>query len=239
MNKIKQFLITTIAIVCLSTSAFAGSFGIGVSGTAASVSASGTETTGAQTAGTAQTDNSVVRATAGNRIMFGSVFAEYNFLDSERFTLGIDYIPGEADVNKETLSRTDTNSDGTENNLQAGTRKANAKISDHVTYYGELVLGAGIYGKVGFAQVDIKTTESTATTVAATTGSYPNKTLDAWTYGIGQKGNLGKNGFYKVEGFITDYDTFSATSTGGVGNANTVSADLDVVGASLKIGLKF
>ena len=145
----------------------------------------------------------------------------------------------EADVNSETLSRTDTNSDGNENNLQAGTRKANAKISDHVTYYGELVLGAGIYGKVGFAQVDIETTESTATTVTATTGSYPNKTLDAWTYGIGQKGNFGTNGFYKVEGFITDYDNFSATSTGGVGNANTVSADLDVVGASLKIGLKF
>ena len=197
MNKIKQFLITTIAIVCLSTSAFAGSFGIGVSGTAASVSSSGSETTGAQTAGTAQTDNSVVRATAGNDVMFGSVFAEYNFLDSERFTLGIDYIPGDFDVNKETLSR--TNAASADLNAQGGVESANATISDHVTYYGELVLGAGIYTKVGFAQVDIETNDTS--TATGTTGSYLNKTLDAWTYGIGQKGNFGKNGFYKVEGF--------------------------------------
>ncbi len=230
MNKIKQFLITTIAIVCLSTSAFAGSFGIGVSGTAASVSASGTETTPAGS----ETDTSVIKATAGNQVMFGSVFVEYNFLDSERFTLGIDYIPGEADINSSKLSRTDAAS--ADGNAQGGIRSANASISDHVTYYGEFVLGAGIYAKAGFAQVDIKTDDTS--TATGTIGKYPDKTLDAWTYGIGQKGNLGKNGFYKVEGFITDYDNFSATSTGGV-NANTVSAELDVVGASLKVGVKF
>ena len=68
-----------------------------------------------------------------------------------------------------------------------------------------------------------------------TSGLYPDKTLYAWTYGLGNKGSFGTNGFFKVEGYLTDYDTFSATST----TDKTVNANLDVVGAALKLGYKF
>ena len=232
INKTIKALMTLIAISSLSSFAYAGSFGIGVSGNIASVSADGTETETANTG----TENSVQSATAGNDFAFGSIFAEYNFGDSERFTLGVDWIPGTADVNSKTLSRTDVNSDGTESNLQAGTRSANAEISDHVTYYAELGIAGGVYAKAGFAQVDIKTKEkSTITSGSATVGSYPDKTLDAWTYGLGYKGTFGTNGFYKVEGYAIDYDTYSASS----GTGNTVTANLDVVGAALKLGYKF
>ena len=234
INKTIKALMTLIAISSLSSFAYAGSLGIGVSGNIASVSADGTETESANTG----TENSVQTATAGNDFVFGSIFAEYNFGDSERFTLGVDWIPGSADVNSKTLSRTDTNSTNTvaEANLQAGTRSANAEISDHITYYAELGIVGGIYAKAGFAQVDIKTTEkSVITSSSATVGSYPDKTLDAWTYGLGYKGTFGTNGFYKVEGYATDYDTFSASS----GTGNTVTANLDVVGAALKLGYKF
>ena len=125
---------------------------------------------------------------------------------------------------------------GLEDNLQAGTRSANAEISDHVTYYAELGIAGGVYAKAGFAQVDIKTKEkSTITSSSATVGSYPDKTLDAWTYGLGYKGTFGTNGFYKVEGYAIDYDTYQASS----GTGNTVTANLDVVGAALKLGYKF
>jgi len=231
MKKIRNLLIAVIAITSLiTTSTFAGSFGVGVSGNMASVSASGAETAG--DAAGAETENSVLKATAGNQFGFGSVFAEYNFGDSERFTLGIDYIPGSADINSSTLSRTDASATGYVAQ-QSGTVKANASIEDHVTYYAELGIVNGIYVKAGFAQVDIDVKQ----TNAAAYGTYPDKTLDAITYGLGYKGGFGNNGFFKVEGFVYDYDSYSATSNGG--NSNTVKADLDVTGAKLAIGYKF
>ena len=226
INKTIKALMTLIAISSLSSFAYAGSFGIGVSGNIASVSADGTETEATNTG----TDNSVKSATAGNSFAFGSVFAEYNFGDSERFTLGVDYIPGKADVNSKTLSRTDA-SDGAYVAQDTGTVKANAEISDHITYYAELGIVGGVYVKYGFSQVDIDVKQTNSSGY----GTYPDKTLDAHTFGLGYKGGFGTNGFYKVEGFYSDYDDYSATST----TSNTVKANLDVTGAKLALGYKF
>ena len=146
-------ILAIIATFCLLTSnLFAGSFGMGVAGTMASVSADGSESETANTG----TEQSVTSATAGNEFMFGSVYAEYSFGDTEVFTFGVDYIPGTADVNRKTISRTDTTADANEAGQQDGKRTANAELSDHITYYAELGKMNGIYGKVGFAQVDIK-----------------------------------------------------------------------------------
>ena len=226
MKKIKNILIGLVAAISLTSVAQAGSFGLGVSGAIASVSADGTETTVGGNTG----DNSVQSATAGNSFAFGSVFAEYNFGDNERFTLGVDYIPGEADINSKTLSRTDAGA-APYVAQQSGTVKANATITDHYTIYGELKIAGGVYAKYGFSQVDIDVKQ----TNSADYGTYPDKTLDAHTYGIGYKGEFGSNGFYKVEGFYSDYDNYSATST----SSNTVAANLDVTGAKLSLGYKF
>jgi len=228
MNKLKIMLVAVIAITHASTTVFAGSFGVGVGGHMASVSASGSETETANSG----TENSVQSASAGNSFGFASIFADYNFGSAEQFTLGVEYIPGEADISNKTISRTTVTADAGEANQQDGTYSANAEIKDHTTYYGEFVMGAGIYAKVGFAQVDIDTKEAFS---AGTNGSYGTTKLDAWTYGIGQKGSFGNNGFYKVEGYMTNYDTFKSTS----GTGNTITADLDVVGAALKLGYKF
>ena len=226
MKKLRNILIGLVAAISLTSVAQAGSFGLGVSGAIASVSADGTETTVGGNTG----DNSVQSATAGNSFAFGSVFAEYNFGDSERFTLGVDFIPGEADINSKTLSRTDAAIAGY-TPQQSGTVKANATITDHYTIYGELKIAGGVYAKYGFSQVDIDVKQ----TNSADYGTYPDKTLDAHTYGIGYKGEFGSNGFYKVEGFYSDYDNYSATST----SSNTVTANLDVTGAKLSLGYKF
>ena len=226
MKKIKNILIGLVAAISLTSVAQAGSFGLGVSGAIASVSAEGTETTVGGNSG----DNSVQSATAGNSFAFGSVFAEYNFGDSERFTLGVDFIPGEADINSKTLSRTDAATPGY-TPQQSGTVQANATITDHYTIYGELKIAGGVYAKYGFSQVEIDVKQTNSSSY----GTYPDKTLDAHTYGIGYKGEFGSNGFYKVEGFYSDYDNYSATST----SLNTVAANLDVTGAKLSLGYKF
>ncbi len=214
----------------LFTSVQAGSIGLGISGNVGTISAEGTET---EASSGSETENSVRTATAGNNFAFGTAFLEYNFGDSERFTIGVDYVPGTADVNNKSLSRTDVTADASEANQQDGTRTANAEISDHITYYAELVLVEGFYVKAGIAQVDIKTKDSYTT---GTYGTYPDKTLDATIFGLGVKGDLGDGGlFYKLEGTYHDYDNFSATST----TSNTVSASLDGYNGKLAIGMKF
>ena len=223
MHKYILAIITTFCLI--TTNAFAGSFGMGVAGTMASVSASGSESEDTNTG----TEQSVRDATAGNDFVLGSVYAEYSF--------GIDYIPGSADVNRKTLTRTDTTADANEGQQQDGKRTANAELSDHITYYAELGKMNGIYGKVGFAQVDVETKDTE--THAGTSGLYPDKTLDAWTYGLGYKGEFGDRGVFKIEGFMTDYDSYSATNNSGKTSTKTVKADLDVVGASLRLGMKF
>lgn len=229
-----KYILAIITTFCLITcNAFAGSLGMGVAGTIASVSASGSESESANTG----TENSNRDATAGNDFVLGSIYAEYSFGDSEIFTLGIDYIPGDADVNRKTLTRTDTTADDNEAQQQDGKRTANAELSDHITYYAELGKMNGIYGKVGFAQVDVATRDTE--THAGASGLYPDQTLDAMTYGLGYKGEFGERGVFKIEGFYTDYDSYSATNNSGKTSTKTVRADLDVVGASLRVGLKF
>ena len=226
--RILNVLLGAFLSIFLIASAQAGSFGLGATGNIASVSADGTETEG--TSGS-ETENSVRDATAGNEFMFGSVYAEYAFGEGEHFVFGIEHIPMSADVNSETLSRTDA-SQGAYTAEDTGTVKANAEISDHTTYYVEAGQGAtGLYGKVGFTQVDINVKQTNDSGY----GTYPDKTLDATTYAIGYRAGYGSNGVIKIEGFMTDYDSYSATST----TSNTVSANLDVVGAKLSIGWKF
>jgi len=235
MKNTKTMLVALIAICALSTSVFAGSFGIGIAGHTASVTAEGTETTGGTESGV---ENSVKSATAGNDFMMGSVFAEYNFGESERFTLGVESIPGSADINSKNLSRTDTASN--DSNDTAGTRTANATLSDHITYYAEFVITNGIYAKYGLTEVDLETKE---TNTLGTSTSYKNVTVDAETIGLGQKGTFGTRGFYKVEAYMTDYDDVNIQGTGGsttgTSTSSSIKANLDVVGAALKVGIKF
>ena len=223
-----NIVLSALLSVFLFTSVQAGSWGLGVVGNVASVSADGTETPGATGS---ETDVSVGSATAGNNFMFGSVYAEYGFGDGENFVFGIEHVPFSGDINSKTLSRTDA-SQGAYTAQDTGTVKANAAIDNHTTYYVEVGAGGtGLYGKLGFAQVDIDVTQSVSTNA----GTYPDTTLDAWTYALGYKTGFGDNGVVKVEGYITDYDTFKATST----SSNTVSANLDLVGAKLSLGFKF
>ena len=61
---------------------------VGLTGSMAMIDASGTETEGAETTSDEASNNAGV----------GSIFVEYNDILGSGFSLGVDYIPGSADV---------------------------------------------------------------------------------------------------------------------------------------------
>ena len=224
----KKILIGLFASLFLSSAAFAGQYGIGVTGSFASISAEGTE---ADKDGTADTSNR--KANASHDIIVPSVFAEYSF--DNGFTLGYDYTLGSADVNSSSLSRTDTTTDENEDTLDTGKRTAQAEIENVMSIYAEVPLHAGLYAKGGYVQMDVNTLETEAVAGGST---YGNETVDGITYGLGYKNSFGDNGFYKIEGTFTEMDsmTFKSSETD---KGTQISADLDVTKATIAIGYNF
>ena len=91
----KKLYITILATLFGQTSAYAGSYNLGISGSFVDVNASGSETTtaGDVTGGAANT-NSLV----DNQTIIASIFAEYE-MDSG-MVFGFEHVPGSADVSK-------------------------------------------------------------------------------------------------------------------------------------------
>lgn len=234
MNKLKTTILAACAIAAMSTNAFAGQFGIGVSGSIAAVAASGTEKDTDNTG----TEVSNREATASNNVALGSIFAEYTFEGLAGMTFGVDMIPATADVNSKNLSRTDTAIGlGTSGSSTGSTKyTAQAEISDHYTYYAELPLGgSGVYVMAGYTEMDVATKEKSDN---AQTGSYPDTSVDGVKYGIGVKGSLGSGSmFYKIQGSHTEYDTLTVKSDST--KPNSISADLDVTAATIAVGFNF
>lgn len=221
----KKQLITIIASLFLFASANAIEFGIGVSGALATVNATGTESESASTGAEAsirsiEVDNALTP--------IGSIFAEV--ILGNGITFGVEHVPGTADVSDSTHKRTDVAiASGAEGTAGTIVREAKAEVENFTTLYTEIPV-MGLYVKAGLSQIDVNTNE-----VAQTNGgSYPNKTLDGITYGIGIKGEF--KGFYtKFGGERTDFDTYKANST----TTHSISADLDVTQFKLSIGKAF
>ena len=224
----KKILIGLFASLFLSSAALAGQYGIGVTGSFASISAEGTE---ADKDGTA--DTSVRKGNASHDVIVPSLFAEYTM--DNGFTFGYDYTLGSADVNSSAITRTDTTTDDNEDVQDDGDRTAQAEIENVMSFYVEAPLHAGLYAKGGYVQMDVNTTEKE--TVAGT-ANYGNETVSGLIYGLGYRNSFGDNGFYKIEGTYTDMDsmTFNSTETT---KGNKITADLDVTKATFAIGYNF
>jgi hypothetical protein len=220
----KNILIGLLASLLIATASFAGQIGIGVSGSFAAVSAEGTESDK-----TVTTDASVRTANASENAIVPSAFAEYSF--DNGFTIGYDYVIGSANVNSRKITRTDDSSEAN----QDGDRSAQAEIDNVSTIYAELPIHAGLYLKGGFVQMDVTTQETFSGTLS---GTYGNATIDGMLFGMGYRNSFGNNGFYKVEGTMTDMDGMKfASSTTDKGT--NISADLDVMRATFAIGYNF
>ena len=231
MRKILIGLSAGAALLFGTVSTFAADgLGVGVALSAAGISTSGSETeTGSQSAETTS-------ASVSNRALIGSVFAEYT---KGLFTVGIDYVPFDADVSNATHTRTDvetsTTASQTTETTTSRTQTAAAEITGHTTAYIEV--GNNVYLKAGYAQVTVNTQES-----LGTGSSYGNADLNGTLVGAGIRGGGDSGLYYKLEGTYTDYDTLNLTSTvarTGVTTNNTIKADLDVTQFKLGLGYRF
>ena len=183
----------------------------GVSAQIVSLEASGTETEGGET------NSKDVQHT----FPVGSIFAERT---GERFTVGLDWIPFDADVSSKTHKRTDTETSVTGTataTTTSRTQTAQAAIQNHLTLYGEMTIGdTPYYAKAGYIHVTVDAQES-----LGTGSKYGSADINGILIGAGLRtGNL------KYEVTYTDYDDVSLTSSvarTGVTTNNKVTADLD------------
>jgi hypothetical protein len=132
--------ILTIAVSLMfalaSSVANAASFNIGVTGALAKINADGTETTGAGASGTANTNSASVE---NEDVPIGSVFVEYQS-DYWGLTLGVEHIPGSADVSDSIKRRNDTETSVTGDdtlNSDARTFASQAEVENYNLIYIE------------------------------------------------------------------------------------------------------
>ena len=237
MKKFRNILIGLVATISLTSVAYAGSFGLGVTGSYTTIDASGSETEATNTG----TENSVFKATVDNNVFLGSVFIEYSLDDASwgsagnGITIGLKHTPGSADVSDKVKSRADTETSVTGDpttNSTSRTQTAQAEIDNYNNFYIEVPLYKSLYVKAGMSQIDVNTKE---TTNGSNGGTYGNKTLDGTNIGIGVKGVTASNIIWKLAYEDTNFDTLKLTST----TSNTLNADLDTQEVALSIGYRF
>tara|TARA_B100001057_G_scaffold472326_1_gene535517 strand:- start:526 stop:1143 length:618 start_codon:yes stop_codon:yes gene_type:complete len=192
----------------------------GVSGALTYIEASGTETEGGEKNST----------TVDSIAIIPSIFVEYDA--GNNLSVGLDYIPLDADVSNKTKSRTDTETSVTDTVAEvqtSRTQKAQAELSDHITLYANYDMGS-YYLKAGVAQVTIETSES------LDTGSkYGSADVYGGVFGVGRQ-----DGNTRFELVYTNYEEVSLSSTvarTGVTTNNKIDADLDTL--SLKYSYVF
>ena len=234
MKNIRNMMIVIATFVAMTSSVFAGSFGLGVTGSMAAIQADGTETEGTAA------DTSDRTHTAQNTVIVGSLFAEYTFDGLGGITIGYDMMPGSADVNSDVtkVTRIQTTIDGTAVEVASKeTRTAQAEIDGVYTMYIDIPVTGGWYGKLGYTELDVTTQEA----FSGDGGSYGNTSVDGMVYGAGFKGSMGSSAFYKIETSYTDYDSLTLNETGQTADspANKITADLDVTRATIALGFAF
>ena len=213
------WIILSISFMLLVTKANAD-VRFGLSAAFTQIEADGSETEGGEK----------TTASVSNDVIIPSIFVEFS---GERFGVGLDYIPLDADVSNKTKSRTDveTSVTGTTTTTSTSrTQKAQAEISDHFTLYATMALTDTFYLKGGMAQFSLNTNES-----LGTGSKYGNVDVDGIVYGFGFT-----DGNSRLELAYTDYEDISLTSTvarTGVTTNNKISADLDTL--SLKYSYAF
>ena len=214
MKKITTIL--TALFLLFSFSALKAGMGIGVTGAIHSIEADGTET--------ARDSAEKNTGSHSEDVAVPEIFVEA-LLDNG-FAIGMSYVPVRDMGSK---SRTDTNGGG-----DTGTYTAAAELDDVMQAYVDVplfsVMNFPFHAKLGIQHVNLKTLES------LNSGStYPDANLLGYTIGLGVKGDIGSNMYYKVEATFTDFETYESESSA----SNKVTADIDSTAGRLSLGYKF
>ena len=118
--------------------------------------------------------------------------------------LGVSYIPTR-DIGSK--SRSDTNSDG-----DTGSYKAAAELDNVIKFYTDIPAGS-VVGYPTYIHLGIQHALSTLESLNSG-ATYPDADLFGATIGLGKKGDLGGNLYYKAEVSYTDFETYDATGAG-------------------------
>ena len=215
----------------LTSSAMAGSFGIGAIGSGAHFGTTGNEIDGGELNGAEQDAN----------VLYGSIFAEYTFGEMYGLTLGVSYTPMDRSLGTKSRTDTQTTADAADSSASndSGTYTAKADISSHATIYIEPTFmptdNFGLYLKGGVSRVIVNSLESI--TFGEDSSAYGNETVLGGMLGLGAKVVHDSGLLFKLEYTKTIYETVKMTSTSG--NKNIISADPEIEAFRLAIGYKF
>ena len=214
----KRILLITVAVLFsfaqVNADNMSEGFRIGISVSNTEVNGSGSETL-------RTTKKQSAVASVSETTTIGHVFAERTF--SNGFTLGVDYVPGEADVG--TKTRADDDFDST------GGNKASAVVSEHLTLYGLMPMGSSpFFIKAGIISMDVETKEK-----LGTGSTYGNTSINGVTAGIGAHFERDNGIYVRIEHSRSEYEDIRLTSSG----SNIVEADLDTTAMKFSIGKSF
>ena len=221
MKILKIALITVISSVLMVLPSTAKEVRIGVSAGWTNINADGTET---------MKDSAKKNTTeASENAIIPSIFAE--FAADNGFGLGLEHVPGSADINSSVRSRTDDDEETTGNN------KASAEIDGLTSIYLIKTFESGFFLKLGKTNTTVNTKEDLAT------GSvYKNADIDGSLIGLGFTNTADSGVFVRVSGEYTDYDNIKLTSQTAdavTGTTNDIDASVDTVAFKLSVGKAF
>ena len=219
-------IILALSLIFLTSTGYAAGisegFRIGIAASKTEVNGSGSETLRSGSGEDTSAQGQRSSTTTSEDTTIGHIFVEKSF--SNGFTLGVDYVPGEADVG--TKSRADDDLESANGN------KASAVVSEHLTFYGLMPIGSSpLYAKAGVISMDVETNE-----VLNTGSTYGNATVNGVTVGLGAHLENDTNGlFIRAEYSVSEYEEITLTSSG----SNIVQADLDTSALKIAIGKSF
>ena len=233
MKNLISSILAIFMLLSLNVAANASGFGLGVS----------VSTNTLDTAGKEDVDsNGTIDATktVSDDITIGSIFGEYSATEINgsklAMTIGIDYIPADADIDKRSITQDASGAAaGGASPQSTGTNSVEATVEDHYTVYlqpGFMVNDSTmLYGTIGYSNATIigKSVSLSHTNINK------SQDLEGTVVGAGVK-HVRDNGlFIKLDYKETSYDTISFTTS----NSTKATADLDNETFALSIGKQF
>ena len=231
MKNLISTILATFMLLSLNVSANASGFGMGIS-----ISSNTLDTAGKEDVDS----NGTIDATknVSDKIMIGSIFGEYSATGINgsklALTIGVDYIPFDADIDKRSITQSSlkAKADGA---ASTGTNSVEATVEDHYTVYlqpGFMINDSTmLYGTVGFSNATI----NGKSVSLSHTDINKSQDLDGTVLGAGIKTVRDNGLFIKLDYKETSYDTVSFTTS----NSTKATADLDNETFALSIGKQF
>ena len=221
MRILKITLIAVISSVLMAMPSNALEKRLGLSASYINVNADGTETL---------KDTSKKSSTEASETgVIASIFGELS--TDGGFGLGVEYVPGTADINSATRTRS------ADDEETSGDNKASAEIDGLTSVYLIKTFESGLFVKLGQTSTTVNTTE-----VLKTGSKYGDVDIDGTVLGIGINRTTDSGMFFRISGEYTDYDDISLTSQTAdavSGTKNKINASLDTTAFKFAVGKAF